>query len=80
MGATIPNLGSHLFIVHLFAQIQCVVVARDFTSLFVDQVAYSLVSENNAAQHYPDYTYNHPVFTESMRRYSDSRCRSSSGP
>ncbi len=42
-------------------------------TLFVDLVAYSLVSEDNAAQHYPDYTYNHPVFTEGMRRYSDSR-------
>lgn len=34
MGATIPDQGSHLFIVHLFGQIQRVVVARDFISLF----------------------------------------------
>ena len=34
MGATIPDLESHLFIVLLFGQIQRVVVARDFISLF----------------------------------------------
>ena len=41
--------------------------------LFLDLAAYSLVSEDNAAQHYPDYAYNHPLFTEGMRMYSDSK-------
>ena len=41
--------------------------------LFLDLAAYSLVSEDNAAQHYPDYAYNHPLFTEKMRMYSDSK-------
>ena len=41
--------------------------------LFMDLVAYSLVSEDNAAQHYPDYAYNHPVFAEGMERYSDTK-------
>ena len=40
--------------------------------LLLDLAAYSIVTENNAAQYYPDYTYNHPVFTPRMRRYSDS--------
>lgn len=40
--------------------------------LLRDLAAYSLITENNAAQYYPDYTYNHPVFTPRMRRYSDS--------
>ena len=39
--------------------------------LFLDLAAYSLVSEDNAAQHYPDYAYNHPLFTEGMRMYSE---------
>lgn len=43
------------------------------TGLFLDLVAYSIVSENNAAQYYPDYAYNHPLFTEGMHIYSDSR-------
>lgn len=41
--------------------------------LFMDLVAYSIISENNAAQYYPDYAYNHPLFTEGMRIYSDSK-------
>lgn len=41
--------------------------------LFLDFVAYSIISENNAAQYYPDYAYNHPLFTEGMRIYSDSK-------
>ena len=42
------------------------------TGLLFDLAAYSIVAEDNAAQYYPDYTYNHPVLTENMRRYSDS--------
>ena len=43
------------------------------TGLFLDLAAYSIISENNAAQYYPDYAYNHPLFTEGMHIYSDSR-------
>ena len=41
--------------------------------LFLDLAAYSIVCENNAAQYYPMYAYNHPLFTEKMHIYSDSR-------
>lgn len=41
--------------------------------LFLDLAAYSIISENNAAQYYPDYAYNHPLFTEKMKVYSDSK-------
>ena len=41
--------------------------------LFLDLAAYSIIAENNAAQYYPDYAYNHPLFTEQMRIYSDSK-------
>lgn len=40
--------------------------------LFLDLAVYSIIAENNAAQYYPDYTYNHPLFTEKMKQYSDS--------
>ncbi len=40
--------------------------------LILDLAAYSIISENNAGQYYPDYTYNHPSFTVDMRQYSDS--------
>lgn len=41
--------------------------------LFQDLAAYSIIAENNAAQYYPDYAYNHPLFTEGMKIYSDSK-------
>jgi len=41
--------------------------------LFLDLVAYTIICENNAGQYYPDYAYNHPLFTEGMRIYSDSK-------
>ena len=41
--------------------------------LFLDLVAYSIIAENNAAQYYPDYAYNHPLFSENMHIYSDSK-------
>ena len=40
--------------------------------LFLDLAVYSILAENNAAQYYPDYTYNHPLFTNGMKQYSDS--------
>lgn len=40
--------------------------------LFLDLAAYSIITENNAAQYYPDYAYNHPLFTLGMRQYSDA--------
>ena len=35
--------------------------------LLLDLAAYSIISENNAAQYYPDYAYNHPVLTLVIR-------------
>lgn len=43
------------------------------SGLFLDLAAYALVAENNAAQYYPDYAYNHPLFTDGMKIYSDSK-------
>lgn len=35
-----------------------------------------IVDEENAGQYYPDFAFNHPLFSESMRIYSDSKvCR-----
>lgn len=41
--------------------------------LLLDLALYSIVAENNAAQYYPDYTYNHPLVTQQMHVYSDSK-------
>lgn len=43
------------------------------SGLFLDLATYSIIAENNAGQYYPDYAYNHPLFTDGMRMYSDSK-------
>lgn len=43
------------------------------SGLFLDLATYAIIAENNAAQYYPDYAYNHPLFTSGMKIYSDSR-------
>lgn len=48
------------------------IIGRD-SGLFLDLAAYSIITENNAGQYYPDYGYNHPLFTSGMRIYSDSK-------
>jgi transposase len=40
--------------------------------LILDFAAYSIITESNAAQYYPDYAYNHPLFTQDMKIYGDS--------
>ena len=48
------------------------IIGRD-SGLFLDLAAYAIVTENNAAQYYPDYAFNHPLFTEGMKIFSDSK-------
>ncbi|NCC11381.1 MAG: transposase [Bacteroidia bacterium] len=48
------------------------IIGRD-SGLFLDLAAYSIISESNASQYYPDYAYNHPLFTREMKLYSDSK-------
>ena len=47
-------------------------LAKD-VGLLLDLAAYSIVEEDNRTQHYPAYTFCHPLFTEGMRQYSDSK-------
>lgn len=42
------------------------------TGMILDFASYSIITEGNAAQYYPDYAYNHPLFTTDMKMYSDS--------
>ncbi len=41
--------------------------------LFLDLIAYTIACENNAGQYYPIYAYGHPLFTEGMHIYSDTK-------
>ena len=46
------------------------------TGLILDLVAYLVIDEENAGQYYPDYAFTHPLFSEKMKIYSDSKvCR-----
>lgn len=40
--------------------------------LFLDLASYFIVTENNAGQYYPDYAFNHPLFTLNHKIYSDA--------
>ena len=48
------------------------IIGRD-AGLFLDLCAYSIITEDNAGQYYPDYAYNHALLTDDMRVYSDSK-------
>ena len=48
------------------------IIGRD-AGLFLDLAAYSIITEDNAGQYYPDYAYNHALFTDNMRIFSDSK-------
>lgn len=41
--------------------------------VFLDLIAYTITCENNAGQYYPMYAFGHPLFTEGMRVYSDTK-------
>ena len=43
------------------------------SGLLMDLVSYLIVNEENAGQYYPDFAFCHPLFSEGMRIYSDSK-------
>lgn len=45
----------------------------EYTGLLLDLVAYMIVDEENAGQYYSDFAFCHPLFSEGMRIYSDSK-------
>lgn len=51
-------------------------IIGDDSGLFLDLAVYTIVTENNAGQYYPNYAFNHPLFTRDMRVYSDSKVSS----
>lgn len=71
------RIGSYILIKKIIAdyglnEMMKRIIGKD-SGLFLDLAAYSIISENNAGQYYPDYGYNHPLFTDRMRIYSDSK-------
>ena len=48
----------------------------DDCGLLIDLMTYLIVEEENAGQYYPDFAYNHPLFSDEMKIFSDSKvCR-----
>ena len=43
------------------------------TGFLLDLACYSIIEENNAGQYYPDYAYEHALFTADMKIYTDSK-------
>ncbi len=43
------------------------------SGLFLDLACYSIINEDNAGQYYPDFAFCHPLFSDRMRIYSDSK-------
>lgn len=48
-------------------------ISKKDLGLVLDLTAYSIISEDNASQYYPEYAYNHPLFSNGMHIYSDSK-------
>ena len=72
------RLGTYVVIKKLINDTGIDTILKEYFSekdmgLLLDLAAYSIIDENNAAQYYPSYAYNHPLFTENMRIYSDSK-------
>lgn len=43
------------------------------TGFLLDLACYSIIEENNVGQYYPDYAYEHALFTPDMKIYTDSK-------
>lgn len=72
------RIGTFIVIRHLMKEAGIPDILNNYftpkdAGLLMDLAAYSIIDENNAAQYYPSYAYNHPLFTENMKIYSDSK-------
>lgn len=71
------RIGSYLVIRKIIAEYHLDEMLKDIigdeSDLFLDLAIYSIVTENNAGQYYPDYAYNHPLLTNEMKIFSDSK-------
>lgn len=71
------RVGAHMVLRRIIAEyhldeVLTNLIGKD-SGLFLDLAVYTIIAENNAGQYYPDYAYNHPLFTDKMKMYSDSK-------
>ena len=74
------RIGAYVIIKHVFDEYRLPTMLhhwfKENTGLLQDLVCYLIIEEDNAGQYYPDFAFNHPLFSERMRVYSDSKvCR-----
>ena len=72
------RIGAYIIIQKIFDEYKLAeLLERQFDDkdlgLFLDLIAYTITCENNAGQYYPMYAFGHPLFTEEMRVYSDTK-------
>ncbi|MDD4220425.1 MAG: transposase [Sphaerochaetaceae bacterium] len=71
------RIGAYLVISKLVEEYRLAVMlekrlGRD-CGLLLDLACYSIINEDNAGQYYPDFAFCHPLFSDKMRIYSDSK-------
>jgi transposase len=76
--SSVLRAGSYIVIKKLVQELKLEEMLLNYFSekdagLILDFCAYSIITENNAGQYYPDYAYAHPLFTEAMKIYSDAK-------
>ena len=74
------RIGAYVIIKHVFDEYRLPTMLhhwfKENTGLLQDLVCYLIIEEDNAGQYYSDFAFNHPLFSERMRVYSDSKvCR-----
>lgn len=72
------NIGAYVVLRKLIKDGKILDILQEYmgnkdAGLLLDLACYSIIAENNAAQYYPDYAFNHPLFTPEMRMYSDAK-------
>lgn len=72
------NIGAYVVLRKLIKDSKILDILQEYmgdkdAGLLLDLACYSIIAENNAAQYYPDYAFNHPLFTPEMRMYSDAK-------
>ena len=72
------NIGTYVVLHELIRECELEKMLRSCmderdAGFLLDLACYSIVTENNAGQYYPDYAYSHPLFTPDMKICSDSR-------
>lgn len=71
------KIGSYVVIKKIFDEYKLPAMLQKYfggdTGLLMDLVSYLIVEEENAGQYYPDFAFDHPLFSDRMQIYSDSK-------